>query len=378
MSSSDDDDSLHVSGAMVEVNGVMIPAKPVRPFTAYHIFFQLERNYILQSNGTLPDHSQDVDGNASERPRRYRGVIMPRNWFIAGTRCKKKRKDHKIHGVISFLDLTRTIAKNWRQADGETKHYCRNLAESLLHEYRLELEKYAEIYGQEALDSQKQKRKRRRNTDANDTDEIDSDRNPDHDQDADTDAGNHDVEHSVRACSGNIQDIRFEKHGGEVGNNVAIAFPTESSCFAAAAAPMSTAEINQRTFPIASEDGFFNPNFPPIMRNPLANVEETIHRETFQQPVQHDAVQLSDAGQAESRSSVYPLDNEVQEFLSRICRENDLGGLSASGPSSSDDDSSNHSPQSSSTTQLNIAKLDESVTDSKLQGVTSGESDNER
>lgn len=384
LSSSDEDDSVRDSSATVEINGVKIPAKPVRPFTAYHIFFQLERNYILQSNGSFPDLPRDVDDNASERPRKYRGVIMRRNWFIAGSRCKKKRKDHKIHGVISFLDLTRTIAKNWRQADEETKTYCKNLAHYLLQEYRLELEKYSKTYGREALDCQKQKRKRRRqNHNANDSDDNDSDQNPNCDQDADTDASSHEIDQNDRAGAPDINhDSDIEKQGNEIRSNVVMSFPLESSGFAVAAAPNPTAEIGQPAGSIALGVEFFAPDFSPVMRNPVANIEHSLQRnyEPFHQPVQQNAVdQLSDTRNADSSFSVYPLDNEVQEFLTRICRENDLGGLSASGPSSSEEDSSNHSTQlNSNDTQPNTAKSDENVTVSRPRGANSGESKDER
>lgn len=58
----------------IQQEGAAIPPKPPRPYTAYHVFFQLEKTYILQTSGPpsaldlLP--LEDVDDNAASRPER--------------------------------------------------------------------------------------------------------------------------------------------------------------------------------------------------------------------------------------------------------------------------------------------------------------------
>mmetsp|Transcript_22505 Transcript_22505/g.53091 ORF Transcript_22505/g.53091 Transcript_22505/m.53091 type:complete len:97 (+) Transcript_22505:99-389(+) len=86
-----------------------IPDPPTRPFTEYHVFSQLERNYILQ---TASDDQREItrdfrgiDDDAALRPARYQGIILPKNWQRKGSRAKK-RSQRSSHGIISFLELT--------------------------------------------------------------------------------------------------------------------------------------------------------------------------------------------------------------------------------------------------------------------------------
>lgn len=81
---------------------------PRRPLTAYNLFFQLERENII--NG-----QEDLNYN-------YENVA--RIAFVHYEQSKTeapKRKHRKSHGKISFAELARTIANKWRALDRDIK-----------------------------------------------------------------------------------------------------------------------------------------------------------------------------------------------------------------------------------------------------------------
>ena len=71
-----------------------IPDPPTRPFTEYHVFSQLERNYILQTASASDDQREitreitrdfrEIDDGATLRPTRYQGILLPKNWQRKG------------------------------------------------------------------------------------------------------------------------------------------------------------------------------------------------------------------------------------------------------------------------------------------------------
>jgi hypothetical protein len=71
-------------------------------------------------------------------------------------------------GIISFRDLSTTIADRWRSVDEETKQYCQGLADLELKRYHRDLEAYIERYGEEAAKSRRgdKKHKKKRRTKA--------------------------------------------------------------------------------------------------------------------------------------------------------------------------------------------------------------------
>jgi len=133
--------------------------KPVRPLTAYHLFFQLERAAILQSTDTPSindteienEHvlGQDIDPSM---PARYRNIKLSPTWYNSSsgkrTRTKEsdqKRKHRKSHGKISFQELSHRIAKKWKtleETDNETKLYCAKIAKRELELYKEKMEMY--------------------------------------------------------------------------------------------------------------------------------------------------------------------------------------------------------------------------------------------
>eukprot|EP01082_Thalassiosira_pseudonana_P016107 g14387.t1 g14387 contig9:1729091-1730536(-) len=136
------------------------PPKPKRSYTSYNIFFQLERHRFLQShpkyrveNDIIPE---DIDQDALTRPPQYHHVILPADWWKPNE-TKKRRQDHKCHGLISFVNLSKRIAQNWNDCDVETRVYCKDLADRALFQYREDLAAYSTKYGEDALKPKKGK-----------------------------------------------------------------------------------------------------------------------------------------------------------------------------------------------------------------------------
>lgn len=124
-------------------------------FVPSDLFFQLEREYILQ---TMPSNDeQDVKKVDTRRvgedideevPSRYRLIRLNEDWHksASGKRSKDKnapkRKHRKSHGKIGFLELSSVISKRWHQLnvlDAETKTYVTKIAKQLLEEYKREM-----------------------------------------------------------------------------------------------------------------------------------------------------------------------------------------------------------------------------------------------
>merc|ERR1719203_2688861 len=127
----------HSSSAITHIK------KPMRPLTAYHIFFQIEREYIIQTlDGPVADESIHANKHhLRDVPRRYRCIKLLRDWY-AGPGKRQKRKHRKSHGKIGFLELSRVISKAWATlaaSDPETKRYVAGIAAKELGEYKLEM-----------------------------------------------------------------------------------------------------------------------------------------------------------------------------------------------------------------------------------------------
>jgi hypothetical protein len=120
--------------------------KPSRPLTAFHIFSQLEKEYIMQG----PDRELKQSPLNAFLPRRYHNLDLPYDWCESpGKRRKRKhRKTSSSDNGVTFVEMSRMIAARWAElekVDMEAKVFCQNIAEQKLHEYRDDLKKYKEV-----------------------------------------------------------------------------------------------------------------------------------------------------------------------------------------------------------------------------------------
>lgn len=134
------------SATIVPINGIN-DNKPMRPLTAYHLFFKLEREYIIQ---TLP--GPDLAGDSAHTakvclhdvPRRYARTRLPPDWYL-GPGKGRKRRHRRSHGKIGFLDLSNAISKRWATlatTDPETKRYVAGIAARELGDYKRQMKEY--------------------------------------------------------------------------------------------------------------------------------------------------------------------------------------------------------------------------------------------
>lgn len=76
------------------------------------------------------------------RPSRFMHLKLAPLWYnsthrLAQTKLNKSRRRHrKTHGLVGFLELTKRIAKEWKQIDPETKAYCKKVADLQLTQYK--------------------------------------------------------------------------------------------------------------------------------------------------------------------------------------------------------------------------------------------------
>lgn len=137
---------------------------PSRPFTPYNVFFQLERERILQEHGegyaAIPPSVEDA--HASARPPSYRNLILAEDWYIAGSKRKDgstDKKKRRVHGILTFVQLSKLISQNWASADKQVKEYCTFMSQENTRRYRMEMDAYIEKYGYESVKRTNKKRK---------------------------------------------------------------------------------------------------------------------------------------------------------------------------------------------------------------------------
>ena len=128
-----------------------ITPKPKRPLTSYHIYFQLEREYIIQTmEGEDVDKSMMHDDNNNNKvyldyvPDRYRQIKLSPEWYFAPGK-RKRRKHRKRHGKIGFLELSGMISSRWKklsETNPEVKSFVQKIAAQERDKYLYEKEEY--------------------------------------------------------------------------------------------------------------------------------------------------------------------------------------------------------------------------------------------
>ena len=112
-------------------------SKPPRPYTEYNIFFQLEREYILQTlylvvpifDSKDAFDCSDVNYHGPPLPSKYSDLVLPKDWFVPGKARRRKRSHRKSHGKISFSDLSKKISSHWRNVNDETRLFCSQVSD---------------------------------------------------------------------------------------------------------------------------------------------------------------------------------------------------------------------------------------------------------
>ena len=120
--------------------------KPKRPLTAYHIYFQIEREFIIQTMAGEDADKSIHEGKAlfHDVPKRYINTKLSPDWYF-GPGKRAKRKHRKQHGKIGFLELSRVITSRWTKledTDPDIKQFVSKLAMQELEEYKRELKEY--------------------------------------------------------------------------------------------------------------------------------------------------------------------------------------------------------------------------------------------
>jgi len=128
------------------------PPAPPRPYNSYNLFFQLEREYILQTHlGHRPSlagreafdpATADVarypypypDGPSL--PARYRRLVLPHDWHVPGKGRRRKRSHRRTHGKIGFRELSDRVSRQWSAAGADVREFCARLADMQTRAYR--------------------------------------------------------------------------------------------------------------------------------------------------------------------------------------------------------------------------------------------------
>jgi len=92
-----------------------------------------------------PLNIQSDSNDILPRPPRFAHLQLSPLWYDSthrlaeSKRNKAKRKHRKTHGLVGFLELTKMIAKEWKNVDAITKSYCKRVADRQLVLYKEEM-----------------------------------------------------------------------------------------------------------------------------------------------------------------------------------------------------------------------------------------------
>jgi hypothetical protein len=121
--------------------------KPMRPLTAYHIYLQIEKEFIVQTmDGEEADKSMhDNKVYLDYVPERYRQIKLSPDWYFGPGKRQTKRKHRKAHGKIGFQELSRMISSRWaklEETNPDIKRFVKKIADQELAEYRRDMAEY--------------------------------------------------------------------------------------------------------------------------------------------------------------------------------------------------------------------------------------------
>ena len=135
-----------------------IPSKPVRPMPAYHIFLQIEKEFIIQTMA-----GEDADKSIHDDkvylhyvPERYRHIKLTPDWYHPAGKRRQKRKHRKQHGKIGFKEITHLISSRWAklsETNPEVMKFVQDLSKRELAQYRREMAAYEKYFANASTSS---------------------------------------------------------------------------------------------------------------------------------------------------------------------------------------------------------------------------------